>query len=246
MRKVPEMFPGQYAQYLKNLRWLIYHPESDDLFECKDFHIANKALYDNFCEDVSGIEKWEKEFIKRNQNTRLNDDNKGEKQMKLELAILAGAESKKFLADFKKQIDRLEELAGKVGPSDDAEEGDEFEEAAPKKKRAAAKKKAAAADDDFAEDEGEEFEGGDDFEEEAPKKKAAKKKVAKKTGARKKKTSVNAVNDACKSLAATCGDRKVVLGILKKDFGVTSVTELEPTQYDEVIQAMKDEEDQYE
>lgn len=40
--------------------------------------------------------------------------------MKLEVALLAGAETKQFLADLTKQIDRLEALSGK-GPQHDAD-----------------------------------------------------------------------------------------------------------------------------
>lgn len=65
-----------------------------------------------------------------------------------------------------------------------------------------------------------------DFMEAAPAKKETKKKIT-----------VNDVNDACKAKAAA-SDRKTVLGILKKKFNVTSVTELDAKQYADVVKAM--------
>lgn len=76
--------------------------------------------------------------------------------MKLELAILAGAESKAFLATLTQQIDRLESLTSKIGApgtakemqdewTDDADTGerseDESEDEAPPKKTATKKPK---------------------------------------------------------------------------------------------------------
>ena len=62
--------------------------------------------------------------------------------MKLELAILAGPESKKFLADFTTQIDRLEKLqsAGQVSKKAAASDDEEEEEVVAPKKAAKAKK----------------------------------------------------------------------------------------------------------
>jgi hypothetical protein len=56
--------------------------------------------------------------------------------------------------------------------------------------------------------------------------------------ATKKKYTANDVNDACKA-KAQASDRATVLGILKKKFKVSSVTELKPDQYADVITAMK-------
>lgn len=157
--------------------------------------------------------------------------------MKLELAILAGAESKAFLATLTEQIDRLEKLTGgittpvknatkKAAPVEDEEaeeqETEDEEFAAPKKK--AATKKAAAKS--FDEDE-----ESEDEEQEAPVTKNKKTKAV----------THDDVNDACKARAADTGGkegRTEVLTILKKKFKVTSVSELKPEQYQSVIEAM--------
>lgn len=154
--------------------------------------------------------------------------------MKLELAILAGAESKAFLATLTKQIDRLEALTAGVGatstktkksaaPVDEDEEytdadTDEEEAIAPRKKAA---KKAAAT----FEDEDEETE--EDMDEAPVKKKSAK----------APKLSLDDVNDACKAYA---GEHSVkeTRAILKKKFKVDSVNELESTQFAAVIAAL--------
>ena len=154
--------------------------------------------------------------------------------MKLEVAMLVGSESKQFLVDLTKLIERMEAAAGgkkkKVEATDDDDEpvddsGDDDEEKAPKKK---AGKKAAAADEDDDSDTDEETESATDDaddEEEKPAKKKAK------------KVTLDDVNDACKARAAG-GKRKEVLKILKKNFGVETVSDLESDQYGAVIKAM--------
>jgi predicted transcriptional regulator len=157
--------------------------------------------------------------------------------MKLEVAMLVGAESKAFLATLTEQIDRLEKLtAGIAAPTkatkkaaapapvedEEAEESEDKEFTAPTK----ATKKAAAKSFDEDESENEEAE-----EETAP---APKSKKA-------KKVTLDDVNDACKARAADTGGkegRTEVLGILKKKFKVASVSELKPEQYQAVIEAM--------
>lgn len=152
---------------------------------------------------------------------------KEESDMKLELGIMAGAESKAFLVDLTKQIDRLEKLYGgkKTAVEADDEEteteveaaadSDDDEDFTPVKKTKA--KAAKSFDDD--EDDAEE-------EEVKPAKKA-------------KKITLDDVNDACKARAAG-GRRKEVLAILKKKFKTESVSTLEPEQYPALIAAMKD------
>jgi len=116
--------------------------------------------------------------------------------------------------------------------ADDA--GDEDFAAAPAKKTSGKKAAAAASfedEDDSAEEaqtssEADDAGDDDDFMAEAPKTKAKAKKIT-----------VNDVNDACKA-KAKASDRKAVLAILKKQFGVTSVTELDQKQYADVIKAM--------
>lgn len=152
----------------------------------------------------------------------------GEEKMQLELKILAGAESKAFLADFAKQVDRLEKLTGGKGlkPTDKNEISDEDEDDA--------KDEETDEDDDFApkkaSKKGSSFDEDDADAEEAPPAKTKKKKLT-----------VNDVNDACKKRAASVGGkagRDEVLKILKKKFKVESVADLEPEQYADAIEAV--------
>ena len=156
--------------------------------------------------------------------------------MKLEIGVMAGAESKAFLADLTKVIDRMEKVARVLRSdaeheaaeesSDDAPDADE-EESFEEKPAAKGKGKKAASFDDEPEAE-EEEESEAEEEEEAPK--AAKGKAPKLT--------VDDVNDACMARAGRT-NRADVLAILKKTFKVKSVTELEPSDYAAVIAAMK-------
>lgn len=114
----------------------------------------------------------------------------------------------------------------------EADEDDDFGKAEAKTKQTKAAKQAAASFEEGADDEETAAEPeaeveADDFME-AP-------KTTKKSAA--KKFTVNDVNDACKA-KANATDRKTVLGILKKKFNVTSVTELKADQYADVIKAM--------
>lgn len=156
---------------------------------------------------------------------------------KLEIAVLAGAESKAWLVSFTKQVDRLEKIMGgkKVAATEDVEET-EVEETeddddfapAPKAKAAAAKKTATTT---FDEDD-EVVETHEDDEDEAPVKKTAK----------AKKLTVDDVNDACKAYARENGGgkegREAVLKILKKHFKTTSVSTLEATDYAKAIKLL--------
>jgi len=162
--------------------------------------------------------------------------------MKLELAILAGAESKAFLADLTTQIDRLEKLtSGKsikdieneseipeetYGAEDEVED-DDFGVKPTKN----AKKSQASVFEDEEDDSGvEEL----NFKETAKAPKAAPKK------AKAKKVTLDDVNDACMARAMAGGKNgfKEVKGILKKKFKTESISELEESQYQECIDAM--------
>lgn len=173
--------------------------------------------------------------------------------MKLEIAILAGAESKQFLVDLAKITERLEKaLAGGKAPqttaaleldSDDSESEDFAPASTTKKSKAqktrsfedeeieeelvpAKKTKSAAAASLPEEDE----DDNEDFTTPKPKKKT------------EKKLTVDDVNDACKVRAQSIGGkegRKQVLLILKKKFKTESVSELKPEQYAEAISAMQ-------
>lgn len=149
--------------------------------------------------------------------------------MKLELSMLAGAETKQFLVDLTKQIDRLEALANaalsseRESGSTEPEERDTNEDFEPKKSKA----KPVPAPD--LSSDGDDDDGEPDFK--APP--AKKEKV--------KKVTVDDVNDACKARAMVKGGklgRSEVLTILKKKFKTESVSELKPEQYAECIGAM--------
>lgn len=178
----------------------------------------------------------------------------------LELKIMAGAESKAWLADLTKIVERMEKaMNGKVvtlpTPPVSDDEDEDFE---PKPAARATKLKTHAFDEDedtgtTEEDEDDDvsfgtikepakktskkvtasFDDEDEGEEdEMPAPKAAKSKTTK-----PKKTTLDDVNDACIA-RATRGNRAEVLGILKKKFKVKSVTDLEPEHYEAVVKAM--------
>jgi hypothetical protein len=128
----------------------------------------------------------------------------------------------------------LEGLAPKVAASvkntapavDETEVGttSDDEDFAPKKK-SAAQRVAAAFDAEESEEAADE-----DFTTPAP---AAKKA---------KKLTIDDVNDACMARSRQIGGKEgriEVLAILKKKFKTTSVTDLEPEQYADVIKVMK-------
>ena len=122
-----------------------------------------------------------------------------------------------------------------------SEEDDETEVVTPVKASSKKGGKKAASFDDDEDDTGttaaasaiEDDEDEDDGFMEAPKKTAAVTKGKTKT----KKITIEDVNDACKKFGKANG-RPNVLKVLKKQFKVESVTELEPTQYAAVIEAM--------
>lgn len=153
--------------------------------------------------------------------------------MKLELAILAGAESKAFLVGLTKQIDRLEALAGKATTTTakadytDADADEDDETPVVKKTTAKATTKATSWDD---EDEGA---LADEDEEPVTKKVAAKPKA--------KKLTVDDVNKACKARAART-DFDSTKAALKKNFKVKSTADLDADDYQAVIDYMNDEE----
>jgi hypothetical protein len=156
---------------------------------------------------------------------------------KLELALLCGEESKNFLAQLTKQIDRLEECCGKIcdvkPPQTDMEDrkAEEDEEDFSAKPVKASKKAKADFDDD---EDAEEEEGEADAEvlEDEPVKKAKPKKLTS-----------DDCNDAAKTLAKSIGGkegREKVLGLMKKHFKTESVSELKPEQYEKFCKVMKE------
>lgn len=180
--------------------------------------------------------------------------------MRLDLGIMAGAESKAWLADLSKIVERMEKAAEimsgassaaktsvDVAPAVDTGplngEDDDLEKPAKTTKaaRAPAKsKKAAASFDDEEETQAapvveEESEDDGDLDFSTPPAKTAK-------ATKEKKYTSAEVNDACKARAIKIGGkagRAEVLAILKKKFKTESVTELKPEQYAAVIAAME-------
>lgn len=168
---------------------------------------------------------------------------KGADEMKLEMAMMAGPESKAFLVGLTQQIDRLEMLVGKVGKvgeksatTNKPSEDDDVEELAPSKK---ANAKASAFDDE------EEYE---DKEEKVPPKKVAKPsfddeeeeeeapKKAQKAKAPKAPT-IDDVNDACKAYAQEHGVKATKAFLLKK-FKTESVREIPAEKYGDAIKML--------
>ncbi len=167
----------------------------------------------------------------------------------LEIKVLAGAESKAFLVDLTKVVDRMERAAGilagktevaEVETDDDvpaADEGDDDDFAVKPVKAAvkgAAKKTAAAFEKDDTPAEAEAEEESDDFT-------ATPAKAAKTKPARVKKITLDDVNDACKARAKAGGKkgRAEVLAILKKNFKTESVSDLDEDQYSTCIELME-------
>lgn len=157
--------------------------------------------------------------------------------MKLELAIMAGAESKAWLADLTKLVERMEKLAGgkPAKAAAPAEEEEEQEETPP-----------ADEDDDFTAKKPTKAAKGKSFDEEeeeadfsAPPAKAAKGKAA---APKAKKYTADDLNDVCKAKAKSIGGKKgrdAVLKILLDNFETESVSEIKPEQYAECIALME-------
>lgn len=195
--------------------------------------------------------------------------------MKLELGIMAGAESKQWLMDITKIVDRLEALLVKTETRVQTGVAEDDEETAPQPVKATKGKKAVPAPSFDDEDEEEEtakpaakatssFDDEDEEEETAAPVKATKGKkaaasfddeveedeapVAPSKKTKEKKLTFDDVNDACKARVlreiqtrgCTGKDaRSAVLKLLTKKFKVTSVSELEPTQYADLIKVMQ-------
>lgn len=181
--------------------------------------------------------------------------------MKLELGIMAGAESKAFLVDLTKIVERFEKVARTLrseeeikaagGLGEDEEVEDEELEVQPKKRGPKKKAKAVEEDEENEEDDlsSDDAPDSDKSEEkEKPAKRKAKsfddmdedeseEEEAPKKSAKSKKITIDDVNDACME-RATRTKRAEVLAILKK-FGVKSVTDLDEEDYSDVIKAMQ-------
>lgn len=182
--------------------------------------------------------------------------------MKLELSIMAGAESKAFLADLSKIVQRMEKAAGiKTTASDSIETmGDEDDteelETASKSKKKTTKKAAASFDDDEDESAPAMTDASDD-EDFTPKSKKTPKKAAasfdddeteeeaeepapKKIAKTKKpveKLTEDEVNQACKAHATENGV-KVTKALLKKKFGSDKIAEIDEDEWSAVVKAV--------
>lgn len=186
--------------------------------------------------------------------------------MRVDLGIMAGAESKKFLVELGTIVDRLERVARALrspeeieaaDKSDDADDTDsEEEEIKPKRGRPAKTKPKFEEEDDADSDDSEDAEEEeDDIPVKASKKKAGKsaafedddseddaeeedEKPAPKKG-RAKKVTLDNVNDACMERAEQTS-RKEVLALLQKNFDIEkSVTELEESDYADVVKLLQ-------
>lgn len=166
--------------------------------------------------------------------------------MKLELGIMAGAESKVWLADLTKIVERMERAADMLAKTDTALEADEREDDAEglpeveaeddedfaPKKKSASKKAAAAAFDDEDDADAPDVDAEEE-ETEAPVKKAKVKAPTEKD-----------VNQACKAYATALnakGKKGVAAtkALLLKKFGSESISEIDEDKYAAVIAALK-------
>lgn len=183
--------------------------------------------------------------------------------MKLELAILAGDESKKFLANLTKVVERMEAAVVKYNPkaSVTATTTDEEEETADasgteeftSSRTTRASKRASQSFGDEYTEEGDAEANAEIEEELTPTRKTKGKKAASfddetstdveeqapaPKAKKAPKLTIKDVNAACLERAGQTS-RKEVLTLLQKKFGVKSVTELDPETYATVIKTMK-------
>lgn len=179
---------------------------------------------------------------------------------RLELAILAGADSKAFLAGFTAQVDRLEKITKKLNvvkakADDDEEEQDDADEETeetetPKKKGKGKKAKDQDEEDDDTDDEAEESDSdeesgdeesdsdsdsNDEADEETEDDEEPPKKSAKGKGA---KITKEMIKDACRAYMAETS-RAEVERILQKKFGTKKVGELDPDDYPKVMKVLE-------
>jgi hypothetical protein len=171
-----------------------------------------------------------------------------ERMAKLELALLAGDESKRFLADLTDKLETMEDLVSRLEKAVSGASKAQKTEAAPAEEEPEEAETADAEDDeDFSAKPKPKKKAGKTFDdedgEEAEPEPQPEEKPAKK--AKAKKLTPDDVNDACRARAKAWGKNGVqkVRDILEKKFSTKSVLELEESQYGEVIEAMKVEEE---
>ena len=172
-------------------------------------------------------------------------------EARLEVAMLVGAESKQWLLDLTKLVERMEKVTGKKTktsePEDKEEEVSEDDDFAPAAKKRGRPKKAASFDDEEEETELAADDGAEDAEDEDEEETDEISAADLRKSTKAKKVTLDAVNDACKARVASIMERaecsgkeargKVLL-LLKRKFGVESVSELKPAQYADVVAVM--------
>jgi hypothetical protein len=166
---------------------------------------------------------------------------------KLELSILAGEESKKFLMGLEEVVDRLERVARVLrSPEENEEAGvtssdEDDEEEKPAKKKAATKKKADSFEDGDEEDaqdsEDEEAEKEDD-EAEEDEDDAEEEEPATKKKKKADKITSDDLNDAAKARAARTSVAETK-AFIKKKLGVKSISEIEEEDYEMALKVLK-------
>lgn len=158
---------------------------------------------------------------------------------KLEVALLVGNESKQWLAEATRVVERMESLLKQANNEGDDEPTPEDDSDSKKKvKVVPLKAKDVTFDDEWKDDEetsakdssDEEEDDEEDFTTPPPKKDKVKALTS------------EDVNEACKARAARTGGkagREEVLTILKKKFKTQSISDLKEDSYAAVIAAMK-------
>lgn len=159
---------------------------------------------------------------KKNKNQSANRaQHEGSHMAKLELALLVGAESKQFLADLTTQIDRLEALQSK--PQDTNAAAAEVTTKTTKSNKKA-KDTPAAPEQEAATEATDDLGGDDDL-------------FGEDTAAAPAKTTIEDVRKVVKDFAAKHGKAKA-LKVLEK-FGVTSIPDIKPKDFDACIALCK-------
>jgi len=140
--------------------------------------------------------------------------------MKLEIALLTGPETKQFLSDLTKQIDRLEALKNvDSDPTNDQKHAEAFEEEVPQKAAKKAKKEKVIEETFDLDDESEKEEPAEELED------------------KEEEISLNDILEGFKEYAKAKGRDKAV-AILTK-LKVKSVKDIPPEKFKKVLEALK-------
>lgn len=164
---------------------------------------------------------------------------------KLELAILVGAESKAWLENLTRQLDRAERVLGGKGNGTSPEAPAETEEeelvSTPKRRGRPKKVEAAAFEETEEVEEAEEAEEAEEVEEtEAPASASfddEEDEPAPKKAKPKKKITIDDVNDAARKHAQT-HTRPATLRVLKENFGCESISKIPEEKWGKALEAL--------